>query len=537
LKNKKKLLLIDPESAVTFSFGDMPFLKKILKGRGGIMNASLATIAALTPKEEFDIKIVDEKLQDVDFDASWDMVGVTAILTQYIRAWEIIAEFTRRGVLVVCGGSSVSLSPERWRPYADVLIIGEAERIWPQFIADYLAGRHQREYRETERFDLSISPVPDYSYFSEGAKNLYSIGIVQTSRGCPFNCEFCDVINYVGRKMRYKPLDTVMREIEQMRKLNINVVFLADDNFSGNREKAKEILQAIRDWNRRQRQRISFFTQLSIDIAQDDDFLHLATEAGLLNVLVGIESPNIESLKEAQKFHNVRSDMIADLKKFQQFGIQVVGTTIVGFDHDDLSIFQQHLDFHKKSGILRVQVYPLQAPDGSALRQRLIKEGRYRDWQTHITDDPRLATILNTFTVVPKQMTIDQLRDGTLWLLWQLYQTDNVVNRVETFFDNFNNSPYRHDLQMHKPSINPKVIGVLWRFLKYYFCETSPEDRQIITRLLRSARRSTHPLRFRIAFISYFSTMYIRNFLRFHEPQIENLAYPGDGMCATEKPA
>jgi radical SAM superfamily enzyme YgiQ (UPF0313 family) len=536
MKNKKKLLLIEPKNDA-LAFGEMPFLKKILRGRGVIMNASLATIAALTPKEEFDITVIDEKLQKIDFDAPWDMVGVTAILTQYIRAREIIAEFTKRGVLVVIGGSSVSLSPERWRPYADVLMIGEAERIWPEFVADYLAGRHQKEYRETERFDLSICPVPDYSYFSESVKGLYAVGIVQTSRGCPFNCEFCDVINYVGRTMRYKPLDKVMREIEQMRRLGINNVFLADDNFSGNREKAKEILHALRDWNRRQRHRLNFFTQLSIDIAQDDDFLRLAAEAGLLNVFVGIESPNIESLKEARKLHNVRSDMIADVKKFHQFGIQVVGSTIVGFDHDDLSIFRQHLDFHKKSGIIRAQSFPLQAPDGSALRQRLIKEGRYRDWGTHMTGDPRLANIFTTFTVVPKQMTIDQLRDGVFWLNWQLWQTDNLVNRVDTFFDNFHNSPYRHDLQIPKSSLNSKVIGLLWRFFKYYFFEASLEDRKIIKRLLRSARRSTHPLRFRIALSAYFSMRETRDFLRFYEPQIENLACPGDGMCATKKPA
>jgi radical SAM superfamily enzyme YgiQ (UPF0313 family) len=337
--------------------------------------------------------------------------------------------------------------------------------------------------------------------------------------------------------MRYKPLDTVMREIEQMRRLGINFVVLADDNFSGNREKAKEILKALRDWNRRQRQRFSFATQLSIDTARDDDFLHLAAEAGLLNVLVGIESPNIESLKETQKFHNVQSDMIADLKKFQQFGIQVIGTTIVGFDHDDLSIFRQHLDFHKKSGVPKVHVFPLQAPDGSALKQRLIKEGRYRDWETHVTGDPRLANNFNTFTVVPKQMTINQLRDGTFWLLWQLYQTDNVVERVETFFENFDNSPYRHDLHIPKPSLNPKVLGFLWRFLKYYFSEAPPEDRQIINRLLRSARRSTHPLRFAMAISSYFGMMDFRDFIRSLEPQIENLTCPGEVMCAAEKPA
>jgi hypothetical protein len=337
--------------------------------------------------------------------------------------------------------------------------------------------------------------------------------------------------------MRYKPLDTVMREIEQMRRLGINIVFLADDNFSGNREKAKEILKTIRDWNRRQRQRISFSTQLSIDTARDDDFLHLAAEAGLLNVLVGIESPNIESLKETQKFHNVQSDMIADLKKFQQFGIQVIGTTIVGFDHDDLSIFRQHLDFHKKSGVLKVQVFPLQAPDGSALKQRLIKEGRYRDWETHVTGDPRLANPFNTFTVVPKLMTINQLRDGTLWLFWQLYQADNLIEQVETFFDNFHNSPYRHDLHIPKPSLNPKALGVLWKFLKYYFSEVTPEDKQIIKRLLRSARRSTHPRRFGVALGAYFALTDARDFVRFHEPQIENLTYPGEVMCATEKPA
>ncbi len=523
---KKRMLLVLPKNFAV-DFGSTQFAAKYLKkGTGGVMDAALATIAALTPLEEFDIEIVDEGLETIPFDTPYDLVGITAIITLFGRAIEIAAEFRRRGVLVVCGGSSVSLSPERWRPHADVLIIGEAERIWPEFVADYLAGKHRSEYRETERFDLDISPVPNYSFLSEKAKRQYMMGIVQTSRGCPYNCEFCDVITYVGRKMRYKPLDTVMREVEQIKRIGIGRIFLADDNFSANREKAKEILRALRDWNRRQSRKMSFSTQVSIDTAQDDELLHLAGEANLLRVCIGIESPNAASLREAKKLHNVKSDMIRDIRKFHQYGIQVTGSTIVGFDNDDLSIFQLHLDFQQGSGISGVIVHPLQAPDGSALKQRLIAEGRYRDPEKYCEGNLKFSNKFNTFTVIPKQMTIPQLRQGWFWLLWRLYLPENLLHRVETFFNNFDSSPFRETLELSKMTPDYRGLSVLLKLVGFYVRDASSEEKGVIKRLFRRAWRSTHPQRFFIAIGSFVMMKAYREMLRLHEPHIEEITCP-----------
>lgn len=515
---KKKILLVNPEN-FSLSYGDVRFVRSLTKKSGGILNASLPTIAALTP-DEFEIEIIDEKLQPINFDGDYDIVGITAIITQFARAYEIANEFSKRGKLVVCGGSSVSLSPERWRDFADVLIIGEAERIWPQFLKDYLAGNHKNEYRETERFDMTTSPIPNYQHIPRHILEQYTMGIVQASRGCPYNCEFCDVIIYVGRKMRYKPIDNVMAEIEQLKAFGIPVIFLADDNFSAGRENAKKILEAIRNWNRLQKNPITFITQVSIDIAKDDDFLKLAAEANLLRVIVGIESPNVESLKEARKYHNIQSNMVEDINKFHEYGIMVMGTTIVGFDHDDLQIFQQHLDFHKFTGIPNVHVFPLQAPDGSALRERMIREGRYRDWQSHYSGDPRTANNFNTFTIVPKNMTMDQLQQGTLWLLKKLYETENFLQRYQTFFDHFENSKIKTNINFQKKPLNAETMRILFRFIKFFIFTANREEKRTILRLFKYASRSSHPQRFAISILSFILLKNTKEMLRIQEQNI-----------------
>ncbi len=521
---KKKILLVNPEN-FSLSYGDVRFVRFLTKKSGGILNATLPTIAALTP-DEFEVDVVDEKLESINFAEKYDIVGISAIVTQFGRAIEIAKEFSKRGSLVVCGGSSVSLSPERWRPYADVLIIGEAERIWPQFLADYLSGHHKKEYHETERFDLAVSPVPDYSHIPKHILNQYTMGIVQTSRGCPYNCEFCDVINYVGRKMRYKSIDTVMAEIEQLKSFGIPFIFLADDNFSAGREKATKILQAIQKWNRAQKEPITFSTQLSIDTARDKNFLKLAAESGLLRVVVGIESPNVESLKEARKYHNLQNDMIEDLKAFHEHGIMVLGTTIVGFDHDDLNIFQQHLDFHKHTGIPNIQVYPLQAPDGSALRERMIQEGRYRDWQTQPNEITKKRNNFSMFTIVPQNMTTEQLRQGTLWLLKKLYENDNFFERYKTFFDHFEASQVKSEIRFLKKSLNMHKSLVLLKFIKYFILKATREERIAILRFFRYAGKSTHPEKLIIPVFSFIMLKNTQEMLKILDPNIDNITYP-----------
>jgi radical SAM superfamily enzyme YgiQ (UPF0313 family) len=426
---------------------------------------------------------------------------------------------------VVCGGPSVTLSPDRWRSIANVLIIGEAERIWPQFTEDFLQGAYSHEYRESERFDLSISPIPDFSGYSKESITKYFFGIVQTSRGCPYDCEFCDVHVYLGHKMRYKPINKIIQEVKQMQRLGLRYIFLADDNFSAGRTKACEILGALRDWNNDQIDPVVFITQLSIDVARDDDFLRLAAEAGLIRVLVGIESPNVESLKETSKYHNVRSNMMEDLRKFSQFGIQVIGSTIVGFDSDDLSIFQMQFDFFMQTGISQVLVHPLQARDSTRLKERMILEKRYIDWDTDDAVENQFK-LFESFTIIPKQMRIEQLRQGAYWLVWNLYKLDNVKQRIANFFRDFDSSPHNISIRSSRKKLSLKKIIKFLRMFILFFSETTSDGKKILREIIRIARKSSYPRKWEIVVSQLSIAKNAQDMLSNQYYQIEKIEYP-----------
>ena len=518
---RKKLLLVFPKS-LSVGFDDVENIRS-LTGRSGLMNASLATIAALTASD-FDVKIIDENLEAIDFDEPFDLVGITGFYLHIGPAARIARKFRKRNVKVVCGGPSVSVSPDRWRPFADVLIIGEAERVWPEFIADYMAGCAKSEYRETERLDLSISRVPDYSGYSEFSKRRYLGGIVQTSRGCPFDCEFCQVIVYMGRKMRFKPVEVIIGEVEQMRKMGMKVVFLADDNFYAGRGHSKEILRALREWNLRQRKPLAFVTQASIDMADDEEFLQLATEAGLNRVMVGIESPNTESLREVHKVQNLRSNVIGDLKRFSEYGILVLATTMIGFDHDDLSVFQQQFDFFMRTGVVIAQPFPLHAMDGTPLKERMVKEGRYLNWNPF--EERERIYNFNIYTMRPKQMTVTQLRQGILWLVKNLYEPENVVPRLREFFEAFEKSPQKKRLRISSRGIDRESLGVLGRLLRYALTQAPSEERSSLREMMRLAARSSHPQRFEIAITSFLGAKSMKDILLQIDPDPDASQYP-----------
>ncbi len=522
---RKKLFLVYPKNYSADDI-DMDSINS-LTGKGGVvLTASLPTVAAMTPVDKFEITMIDESIEPIDFDAPYDLVGITGFPTQLERAREIAAEFRKRGVLVVCGGPAASVSPERWRNFTDVLIIGEAERIWPEFLNDYLAGDYKAEYIETERFDLDISPVPDYSYLSKKTKDEFMSGIVQTSRGCPFDCEFCNAIVYVGRKMRYKKVDVVIKEAQQLYDMGIRIIVLADDNFPAGREKAKEILRALRDWNNKHKSKVTFFSQFSIDTAKDEEFMELSAAAGLSRMVVGIETANTESLKETGKMQNLKRSMFDDIRTFNQHGFVVTTGCLVGFDSDDLSIFQHQFDFFMQTGIPGVHVYPLQALDGTRLKARLIKEGRYIDWEEGHTKGKKYATVHNTFTVVPKQMTQDQLVQGIYWLSWNLYKTENLIKRVQNLFDDFESSPKKDTINISKPGYNRKIFGLIFRFAKYYFTTATSDEKSTLHRLIRMARKSSHPNSFIISIVAFLLMIYMRANLLKECPDIENVAYP-----------
>jgi radical SAM superfamily enzyme YgiQ (UPF0313 family) len=418
---RQRILLVNPLPSLSlYSWLNV----SDITGRAAyIMNLALPTLAALAPPD-VEITAVDEAVEPVRFDGDWDLVGITGYLTQMRRMVEIADEFRRRGRLVAIGGPYATLSPHVVRPHADILFRGEAERTWPAFLDDFLQDRWRAEYVSHETVDVQLSPLPRVDVLRPLA---YEQGVVQTSRGCPFECEFCDVIVYLGRKQRHKRPDQVVAELDQLYHAGYRSVLLADDNLTANRARSAEIMAAVRDWNLAQPRPISLFTQLSIDVTRPSDvpLLDLCAEAGLKQAFVGIETPSADALREVHKHQNLRGDLIADVHHLQRRGIMVQAGMITGFDSDTLDAFARMYAFLQAAGIPMVLLAMLNALDGTPLQRRLADEGRLK--RLLLSD-----AILDT-NIVPKQMSSQELLQGTLWLLNRLYAPDAFLARLDVF--------------------------------------------------------------------------------------------------------
>jgi hypothetical protein len=294
---------------------------------------------------------------------------------------------------------------------------------------------------------------------------------VQTSRGCPFECEFCDVIIYLDRRQRHKSPQQVVDELEVLYDQGYRDAFLCDDNLTAHRGRSARILDAVAEWNESKPERMRFITQVSIDVARDQDtpLLERAARAGLRLAFVGLESSNPESLAESKKHQNIRTDLVADIHKVQRTGIQVQSGLVCGFDHDDLTCFQMQYDFMQAAGTPNVAVTMLGAPLGTPLATRLRADGRLVE---DVDMDPGAIETLNGLTtnVVPAQMSVDQLRQGVLWLLNALYRPDALLERVRVLADCL---PDRVDEGL-APAF-PGDLLAIWRSLRQGYKDLGPE--------------------------------------------------------------
>lgn len=396
-----KLLLINPkfpESFWSFSWA----LDKITTDKKTVNSPlGLATLAGLTP-EGWEITIVDENVESIDWGAEADLVGVCGMGVQVPRQKEILAHFRRRGRYVVAGGSYASLCPEDYAGLADTVVSGEAEYIWPQFCADFAAGQPQALYRETGEVDLTVSPTPRYDLIKT---DLYQKVSLQFSRGCPFRCEFCDIIVMFGRKPRTKTMEQVERELDLLRGRGVTSVFFVDDNLIGHIHKAKELLAFLANYQKRHGYRFSFGTEASINMADDRELMELFRAANFEWVFIGIETPNEESLKETLKKQNLRSDLLTSVRTVYDYGLDIFAGFIVGFDNDDKTIFDRQYNFIVSSGIVVSMVGLLSALPKTPLHERLHKAGRLRLQEA--TDNTRPST-----NVIPLQMTYEEMVAG-----------------------------------------------------------------------------------------------------------------------------
>jgi radical SAM superfamily enzyme YgiQ (UPF0313 family) len=416
-----EIILINPRFEL--SYWGMEHALPMFGKKCNVPIAALPLLAALTPPG-FTIRLIDENVEEIDFDrcARADMVCLTGMIVQRFRMMEILTELRNRGVFTVVGGPWVTVQEDYFGDLADVIFIGEAEQTWPQFLLDWKAGRHQRRYEQGERTDMSKVPTPRLDLLR---MDRYVFGSVQFSRGCPFQCEFCDIIVTFGRRPRIKTSEQVIAELENLRAQGMRQVFIVDDNLIGNKKAIKEVLLKVRDWQQERGCPMAFFTEASIDLADHPDLLKLLAEINLVAVFVGIESPNPAALKETRKFQNVRQGgMLGRVHTIQRAGIDVWCGMIVGFDNDEPDVFEAQKDFIRASRITNATISMLTAIPKTPLYNRLAAEGRLdtSDHRSHGTN------------VIPLRMDRDQLQEGYLSLLTELYEPKSYFDRLDELF-------------------------------------------------------------------------------------------------------
>jgi radical SAM superfamily enzyme YgiQ (UPF0313 family) len=419
-----KVLLVYPQYPDTFwSFRHA--LKFIFK-KATFPPLGLLTVAAMLP-EEWEKKLVDMNITTLtDKDIKWaDYVFISAMVVQDDSAREVVDRCNKLGTKIVGGGPVFSIGYEEFG-HADIdhLISNEAEDLLPLFLEDLEKGCAKHSYASEERPDIRKTPVPLWSLIN---RKKYQSMTIQYSRGCPFNCEFCDIVIMNGHVPRTKDATQIIAELDALYDMGWRAsVFFVDDNFIGNKRKLKsEILPAIIKWMEEKKRPFTFFTEASINLADDEELMRLMSKAGFDTVFVGIESPNEESLLECNKLPNKGRDLLAAVKKIQNYGLQVQGGFIVGFDSDPLSIFKSQIEFIQNSGIVMAMVGVLMAPPGTRLYKRLKKENRLLPGGTGDNTD-------GSTNFIPK-MGYEALARGYKHVVDTIYAPKQYYERITTF--------------------------------------------------------------------------------------------------------
>lgn len=457
-----KILLVYPQYPDTFwSFKHA--LKFVYK-KAAFPPLGLLTIASMLP-QSWEKRLIDLNINDIKTsDIEWaDYIFISAMTVQRESALKVIEKCKTLGKKVVAGGPLFTSEYERFTS-VDHFILKEAEPVMSDFIHDLMENKANRVYKSDHFPDLSLTPLPQWDLIQ---KDKYSCLSIQYSRGCPFNCEFCDIVTLNGRIPRTKSKQQLINELEAVYHIGWRgSVFIVDDNFIGNKTKLKsEILPAIATWMQKKNYPFSLFTEASINLADDDELIRLMVDANFKMVFVGIETPDNDSLNECGKYQNQNRDLIQSISKLQKAGLQVQGGFIVGFDNDNISIFEKQIQFIQKSGIVTAMVGLLHAPPGTRLYKRLKSEKR-------ITNDFTGNNTDFAINFKPK-MDFNTLITGYHKIINTIYSPVHYYERIITFLKNYQPSKNRICLPNITEVIafikSVLVLGLLDKGKKYYW--------------------------------------------------------------------
>ncbi|MDT5294715.1 MAG: hypothetical protein QOJ76_1595 [Acidobacteriota bacterium] len=367
-----KVLLVYPEFPETY--WSFRHALKFEGRRSAFPPLGLLTVSSMLP-ESWERRLVDMNVRALkESDIEWaDVVFASAMIVQKESLEHVVSLCKARGKRIAVGGPYVSTSAESL-PGADHIFVGEAEKTLPEFVRDLERGEPKQFYKAEERPALTATPVPDFKLVE---MNRYSAMSVQYSRGCPFNCEFCDIIEIYGRVPRTKTNEQMLAELDALRATGWRgLVFIVDDNFIGNKRNVKRLMPELIAWSEAHGRPFSFITEASVNLAEDDSLLDMMRQANFRRVFLGIETPVEESLKEAQKGQNTRRDLLESVRKIQSYGMEVMAGFIVGFDTDPEDIFDRQINFIRESAIPLAMVGLLTALPDTQLWRRLKREGR-----------------------------------------------------------------------------------------------------------------------------------------------------------------
>jgi radical SAM superfamily enzyme YgiQ (UPF0313 family) len=418
-----RILLVYPQTPDTF--WSFKHVLRFISKKSAFPPLGLLTVAAMLPKD-WDLRLIDTNVERLnDEHLQWaDYVMLSGMIVHKASVHEIVARCEALGKHVIAGGPLFTTGHEAF-PKINTFVLGEAEEVIQELVEDIENRSLKACYQAKGRPDIGQVPAPRWDLLDP---KYYASMAVQFSRGCPYDCEFCDIIVMNGRIPRTKAPAQLVAELEGLRQRGWkDMVFIVDDNFIGNKKQTKALLREMIAWREKTRAKMGFFTEASVNLADDAELCELMIKAGFKKVFVGIETPSVESLDECRKLQNCGRDLVETVKKLQGWGMEVMGGFIVGFDNDGQDIFKRQFDFIQRSGVATAMVGLLTALPETRLYHRLLKEGRL---ETETTGN-NTAAVLNFKPKLNRDFLVNGYRD----LMKRLYEPSVYYQRIRTFLD------------------------------------------------------------------------------------------------------